>query len=300
MTDRFTAMSIFLKVVEQGSFSAAGRALQMPVPTLSRRITDLETHLHARLFIRTTRKLTLTDAGLAYAEASRRIIEQVQEAEQQAAGEFVTPRGDLVLSAPIHFGRLYVLPVVTDFLAAFPDINVRLVLSDRNVHLMDDHVDMAVRIGALPDSGMMATAIGTMRHVICASPALLDGYGVPQIPQDLMRMPTVAIDTPSGQPTWRLRDQHEIAIKPRLAVSTAEAAAEAAIRHVGAVRLLFYQVADAVAAGRLALVLTTFEPEPSPIHLIHVARGQMPLKMRCFMDFAVPRLRQALGLLDQS
>ncbi len=294
-------MSLLLKVIDQGSFSAAGRVLGMPVPTLTRRISDLEAHLGAQLLIRTTRKLTLTDVGLAYVQAAQRILDQVKEAEAQAGGEFLAPRGDLVLTAPILFGRLHVLPVVTDFLSAFPAINVRLMLSDRNAHLVDDQIDMAVRIGPLPDSSMIATAVGTMRRVVCASPALLDGYGTPRTPADLVGMPAVVYASPFEATSWAFGDGHEaVSVSPRLIVSTAEAVAEAAARHVGITRLLHYQAARAVADGRLRIVLRDFEPRPVPIHLVHAARGAMPLKMRAFMDFAVPRLRQALAALSQS
>jgi DNA-binding transcriptional LysR family regulator len=296
MQDRFEAMALLLKVIEQGSFSAAARALRMPVATLSRRISDLEGHLGARLLIRTTRRLSLSDAGLAYAEAARRIIDQVRDAEAQVAGEFLAPRGDLVLTAPLLFGRLHVLPVVCDFLAAFPRINVRLVLADRTVDLVDDQIDMAVRIAALPDSTMVATAVGSMRLVVCASPALLDGHGMPQGPADLARMPAVMHDATHPGAQWTFAPGYpSVRVTARLAVSTAEAAVEAAVRHVGVVRLFHYQVAEAVARGYLRVILAEAEPPPVPIHLIHAARGAMPLKMRVFMDFAVPRLRQALN-----
>ncbi|MES2058465.1 MAG: LysR family transcriptional regulator [Pseudomonadota bacterium] len=299
--DRFEAMSMLLIVVEQGSLSAAGRALRVPVATLSRKISDLEALLGTRLLIRTTRKLTLTDAGIAYVTAARRILEQVEEAEREAAGEFTTPKGELVITAPILFGRLHVLPVVVDFLALFAEINVRLILSDRNVDLIDDHIDMAVRIGRLPDSSMIATRVGSMRTVICASPALLAGHGMPHVPQDLTRLPCIRLGAPLPVPDWRFRSAGsdtliEIPIVPRLSVSTAEAAADAAIRHVGVARLLHYQVADSIAAGALQIILEAFEPEPAPINLVHTARGQMPLKMRRFLDFAAPRLRQAFGI----
>jgi DNA-binding transcriptional LysR family regulator len=296
-------MSTLLTIVKQGSLSAAGRALRVPVTTVSRRISDLEALLGTRLLIRTTRKLTLTDAGVAYVEAARRIVAQVEEAEREAAGEFLVPRGELVVTAPILFGRLYELPVVADFLVQFSEINVRLELSDRNVHLVEDHVDMAVRIGELPDSSMVATRIGSMRTVICASPALLAAHGEPQTPEDLQRFPCVAVDTAMPIAVWQVKMPKagtlvEIPVVPRLTVSTAEAAADAAVRNVGATRLLHYQIAEAVRADELQIILEAFEPAPAPIHLIHAVRGHMPLKMRRFTDFAAPRLRQALGRLD--
>jgi DNA-binding transcriptional LysR family regulator len=300
MLDRFEAMAMFLKVIERGSLSAAGRALGVPVPTLSRRVSDLEAHLGARLLIRTTRKITLTDTGLAYAEAAARILEHVRDAETQAAGEYVALRGELVLTAPVLFGRLHVLPVVIDFLAAYSQINVRLALSDRNAHLVDDQIDMAVRIGALPGSSLIATTVGTMRTVVCASPALLAQYGEPQTPADLQAMPTIVVDT-FGMGRWHFgQDRDPIAVTPRLTVSTTEAAAEAAARGVGVVRLLHYQAAGPVAQGDLRIVLTAFEPPPMPVHLVHLDRGAMPLKMRAFLDFAAPRLRRALRGLAQN
>jgi DNA-binding transcriptional LysR family regulator len=300
--DRFEAMSTLLTIVEKGSLSGAGRALRVPVTTISRRISQLEASLGTQLLIRTTRKLTLTDAGVAFVEAARRIVGQVEEAEREAAGEFLAPRGELVVTAPVLFGRLYVLPVVADFLAELVEINVRLVLSDRNVHLVEDRVDMAVRIGKLPDSTLVATRIGSMRTVICASPKLLAVHGVPQAPEALQRFPCVAVDTAMPIAAWWVRKAKtgtvvEIPVVPRLTVSTAEAATEAAVRHVGATRLLHYQVAGAVQADNLRIILEAFELEPSPIHLVHAARDHMPLKMRRFIDFAAPRLKEMLDRL---
>lgn len=298
--DRFEAMSLFVTVTEKGSFSAASRALQVPLATLSRKVADLEALLGARLLLRTTRKLSLTDAGIAYVAAARRILEQVEDAEREAGGEFTTPKGELVITAPILFGRLHVLPIVTDFLSKFPEIQVRLLLADRNLHLIDDNVDMAVRIGALADSSMIATHVGTMRTVTCASPALLAGHGIPKTPHDLARMPCVTFDSPMPSPGWRFRQpgSHasiEVAIQPRLSVTTAEAAAEAAVRGVGVTRLLHYQVADSLERGALKLILKSFEPTPAPVHLVHASHGQMPVKMRRFLDFAAPRLRRAFA-----
>ncbi|MES2532011.1 MAG: LysR family transcriptional regulator [Pseudomonadota bacterium] len=298
--DRFEAMSMLVSVVETGSLSAASRALQVPLATLSRKISDLEARLGTRLLIRTTRKLTLTDSGVAYLAAARRILEQVDEAERTAAGEFTVPKGELVITAPIMFGRLHVLPVVAEFLAAFPEIDVRLVLADRNVNLVDDHVDMAVRIGKLPDSSMVATPIGVMRMVTCASPGLLAARGVPQAPADLGRFPCVTIDASLSSPSWRFREPGsgavvDVPIQPRLAVTTTEAAAEAASLSVGVTRLLHYQVMAPIDSSKLQIVLAPYEPEPAPVNLLHVSRGQMPLKMRRFLDFAAPRLRQAIG-----
>jgi DNA-binding transcriptional LysR family regulator len=299
MADRFEAMSMLLTVAERGSLSAASRFLRVPLATLSRKISDLETRIGTRLLLRTTRKLTLTDAGLAYVAAARPILEQVDAAEREAAGEFSVPKGELVLTAPIMFGRLHVLPVVAAFLAAFPQINVRLILSDRNVDLIDDRIDMAVRIGRLPDSSMVATQVGSMRTVTCASPTLLTGRGVPKRPGELIHFPCVTVEAPMPSNAWRFRDPRssrslDVAPLPRLTVTTTEAAADAAIRGVGVVRLLYYQVAEAVGRGTLQLILETYEPEPVPVSLVHPSRGHMPLKLRRFLDFALPPLREDL------
>ena len=297
--DRFEAMEMLLAAIDRGSLSAAARHLRVPVPTLSRKVADLEALLGTRLLIRTTRKLTLTDAGVAYVAAARRIIGHVQEAEIEAAGEFILPRGELVITAPNTFGRLHVLPVVMDFLALFPQINVRLELDNRNANLLDDHIDMAVRIGRLPDSTMIATRIGQMRAITCASPKLIEAHGTPQHPADLATLPCIAIDAPTQASAWRFRDPQtgvsiDTDLTARLATA-AEARIDAAIAGAGFARLLHYQAYDALIDGRLVPVLSPFEPEPLPVHLIHVPQGQMPLKMRRFLDFAAPRLRQVLA-----
>lgn len=290
-------MSMLLAVVDNGSFSAAGRKLHVPVATLTRKVSELEVLVGARLLIRTTRKLTLTDAGIGYVASARRIVEQVEEAGREAAGEFIVPKGELVVSASITFGRLHVLPVVVAFLAEFPEINIRLLLSDRNVDLVDDRVDLAVRIGELSNSEMIATRIGSMRTVVCASPSLLKLHGTPKKPEDLLRFPCVAFDGPAPSPGWRF-GRTELAMRPRLSVSTVDAATHAAIENVGVTRLLYYQVVGLVREGRLKVILEAFEPNAAPVHLLHSSRGQMPLKMRRFLDFAAPKLRHAMDELD--
>jgi DNA-binding transcriptional LysR family regulator len=174
------------------------------------------------------------------------------------------------------------------------------VLADRNVSLTDDHIDMAVRIGKLPDSAMVATQVGLMRTVVCASPGLIDGWGLPRTPEHLLKLPCVTVDTPMPSLGWQFKApgvgiSFEIPVVPRLSVTTTEAAAQAATRGVGVTRLLHYQVIDAVNAGALRIILDEFEPEPTPVNLVHASRGQMPLKMRRFLDFAVPRLRKAIA-----
>jgi DNA-binding transcriptional LysR family regulator len=297
--DRLEAMEMLIEAVDAGSLSAAARKRNVPLPTLSRKISDLEERLGVKLLARTTRSLNLTDAGAAYLTASKRILEQVEEAERSAMGEYTAPRGDLILTAPILFGRRYVLPVVSAFLAQYHEINVRLVLSDRNVHLVDDHIDMAVRIGELPDSALMATKVGIMRHVVLAAPSFLAAHGTPRTPEDLVGLPCVTHDFTAPTTSWPFKAgsgsaPRMIAIASRLSVTTAEAAIDAAATGVGVTRLLSYQIEDVVRSGDLVPILTDFELDAYPVNLMHAGRGLLPLKMRSFLDFAAPRLREAL------
>ena len=289
--DRLNAMALLVKVTELGSMSAAARALNMPLTTVSRHIGELESALGVRLLARTTRKLTLTDAGVDYVAAARRILEEVENAERQATGEYQEPKGELVISAPTMFGRQHVLPVISEFIARYPLIRVRLLLSDRNA-------DLAVRIGDLADSSMVATRLGTMRIVACAHPALLAKYGEPQRPRDLAALPIIRIESPMPYRGWRFRaaerEDQLINLPPVLSVTTPESAADAARLGVGVARLLHYQALDGLRHGELRLLLENVEPDPAPVHLLYTARDLAPLKLRKFIDFAAPALRQAL------
>ena len=302
--DRLEAMAIFVAAVETGSLSAAGRRLGAPLPTVSRKISDLESHLKTRLLIRSTRKLSLTDAGAAYLAAARRILDQVEEAERSAAGEYATPQGELVVAAPIVFGRLHILPLVNAFLQQFPAIRVRLELSDRNTDIIEEHIDVAVRIGRLRDSTMVATRVGAVRNVVCASPAYLAAHGTPQTPADLAGLDAVTFNALGGPDAWLFGKAGGASppadpIRARLSVTTAEAALDAAIAGVGVTRVLSYQAAAAVADGRLQVILGDFEDNPLDVSLIHSGQGRIPLKTRAFLDMAAPRLRQVLASLPR-
>jgi DNA-binding transcriptional LysR family regulator len=296
--DRLESMSILVAVVEAGSLSAAARRLGTPLATVSRKVSELEGHLKTRLLNRTSRRLTLTDAGQSYVAACRRILEQVDEAERAASGEFSAPRGELMVTAPIVFGRLHVLPVATEFLAAYPEIKVRLALADRVVNLMEDHVDVALRIGALPDSSLMATRIGVIRRVVCASPAYFAARGVPKTLADLAAHDCIGFDVLTTAEAWTFeqgRSEISVPISARLTVTTAEAVVDAAISGVGIARVLSYQAAQALRDRRLALALVDFEPAPWPVHLVYTGGRMLPLKLRAFLDFAAPRLKARLA-----
>ena len=290
--DRLEAMSILVAIAETGSLSAAGRRLNLPLSSVSRKISDLEIHLGTRLLTRTSRRTALTDAGAAYLPACRRILEDVAEAERAAAGEYRTPRGELTITAPIVFGRLHMLPIVLDFLAAYPEVDIRLTLTDRRLSLVEDHIDLALRIGPLADSSLVALKLGTMRRVVVASPAYLERRGRPEIPADLAGHD--CIDS-SGRPTSDWSFDAFLPPRPRLDVNTAEASIDAAIAGAGLARVLFYQAAQAVREGKLVLLLEEFEHEPWPVSLVHAGQDLLPLKLRAFIDFAAPALRTRLA-----
>lgn len=296
--DRLEAMSILLEVVDSGSLSAAGRRLGMPLTSVSRKVADLEAHLKSRLLNRSTRRLTLTDAGRSYVAACRRILEEVGEVERAASGEYRSPKGELIVAAPVVFGRLHVLPVAIEFLEAYPEVDIRLTLADRVVNLLEDRIDLAARIGELPDSSLVAMQIGAIRRVVCASPAYLAKRGAPRKPADLEAHDCVTFEGLSSPEAWTFRtgkSDLSIAIHSRLVVNTAEAAIDAAIAGIGITRLLSYQAAEALRAGALALALEEFEPQPIPVNLIHAGQRLLPIKLRAFLDFAAPRLKQRIA-----
>ncbi|MBB3161721.1 DNA-binding transcriptional LysR family regulator [Rhizobium laguerreae] len=296
--DRLDAMTVLLAVVEQGSLSAASRHLRSPLATVSRKVSELEAHLNAQLLQRSNRKITLTEAGRSYVEAAREILDRVEEAERTAAGEYSAPKGELTMTAPIVFGRLHVLPVVVDFLKAYPDINLRLMLGDRLSNLIEDHIDVALRIGNLPDSNLIATRLGAIRRTVYASPDYLTRHALPRHPGDLAGHDCVTFEGMASMLSWTfIEGKHDLAvpIRSRLAVNTAEAAVDAAVAGLGITRVLSYQAARAEMAGLLVPLLQDFEPPPAPVHLVYPAQGLVPLKLQALLDFATPRLRATLN-----
>ncbi|WP_374575953.1 LysR family transcriptional regulator [Phenylobacterium sp.] len=295
--DRLEAMAIFVAIVDTGSLSAAGRRLGMPLPTISRKLTHLETHLQTSLLVRSTRKLALTDAGTSFLASARRILDQVDEAERSAAGEYLAPKGELLVAAPILFGRLHVLPLVNAFLARHPEVRVRLELSDRNTDIIEDHIDVAVRIGPLPDSTLVATRVGAVRSVFCASPAYLAAHGTPRTEADLDRLDAIVFSALGERDTWPGSSRERG--RTRLTVTTAESALDAAIEGIGVTRILSYQAAAAVREGRLQLILRHLDGPSLDVSLIHAGQGRVALKARAFLDMAAPHLTQELAHLSR-
>lgn len=299
--DRLESMSVLLVAVETGSLSATSRALGTPLTTISRKISELEKHLKTRLLSRSGRRLMLTDAGRSYVTACRRILEDVREAERAASGEYSAPQGDLIVTAPIVFGRLHVLPVAIEFLKIYRDIDLRLVLADRLFNLLEDQVDLAVRIGALPDSSLKANRVGSIRHVVCASPAYFAKRGTPESPLELRNHDCITFEGLTSPDTWMFaigKTEKPLAIHSRLVVNTAEAAIDAAIAGIGMTRVLSYQIAHAVVTGALEIVLQPFEPAPWPVNLVYRSGQMLPLKLRAFLDFAAPRLKTRIPKIE--
>ena len=292
--DRLEAMRVILAVADAGSLSAGARKLKAPLPSVSRKVAELEKPLGASLIVRTSRNIQLTDAGRDYVEAARRIVADLDEAERRAAGEYQAPRGELSITMPVEFGARQVLPIVLGFMAAHPEVTVQLVTADRMVNLVEEQVDVAVRLGHLADSALFAVKVGEYRMLTCASPRYLEGRDAPSHPRDLAGHDGVLV----GNPTtfWRYRvDGEDLVAQPhtRLAVSTAAANHAAALGGVGVARLFDYQLADEFASGALVRLLADHDGDPRPIHLVYPRQGLLPLKVRAFIDWTAPRLRAA-------
>jgi DNA-binding transcriptional LysR family regulator len=295
---RLEAMQAFVAVVEGQGFSAASRSLGIPLPTVSRWIAELEQRLGAQLLMRSTRKVVVTDSGRQYYESVRRILESLADADVQAAGEYRNPRGQLTITAPALFGRLHILPIVTDFMASNLEITARLLFSDFVTDLMEEHVDLGVRIGKLTDVSLIAAKVGEVRNFYCASPGYLSARGLPRLPAELVKHDCITFSK-SGDPVpWPFRSsgqtQQAVTTTPRLSVNTAEAAAEAAIADSGITWLYSYQAAPHLADGSLIAVLTEFEADSVPVSIVYPAGRLVPQKVRHFIDFAAERLRKTL------
>jgi DNA-binding transcriptional LysR family regulator len=293
-------MRIFVAVAEAGSLSAAARRLGLPLATVSRRLAGLEEEVGARLVARTTRRLTLSEPGRRYLEACRRILEQLDEADRLLVGARAQPQGTLAVTAPIVFGRLHVLPIVADFLHRHPRVDVRLHLVDRTLDLAEEDLDVAVRVGALPDSSLIATRVGAIHFVTCAAPGYLAARGVPAAPRDLSDHDCITFPALAAADRWsfpRGKRRLRVPVRSRLVVDTAEAAVDAAVAGLGVVRLLSYQAAKAIADGSLRPILTGWRDAEIPVSLVH-REGRFPqAKVRAFVAFAAARLRETLAAL---
>ena len=292
--DRFQALEVFVTVADKGGFAPAARALALSPPAVTRAVAGLEARLGTRLFRRTTRSVQLTESGARFLLDCRRILADLGEAEDAAAGLHAAPRGTLRITAPVLFGRMFVTPILTDFLDLYPMVEADALFVDRVVSLMDEGLDVAIRIGHLPDSSLTAVRVGSVRLVTFSTPAYLRDHGTPRRPEDLTAHRLVQSRALGGGAEWRFDDGGRdiaIAVPPRLRMNTNDAVIEAVLRGWGLSRLLSYQVAHHVREGRLQTVLTDFEPPPLPIHIVHQEGRLVSAKLRAFVDFMAERLR---------
>src|SRR6516165_5329670 len=285
--DRIDAMQAFVTVAELRGFAPAARKLKLSPSGVTRLIAALEDRLGARLLQRTTRSVALTDAGARYLERAKRILADIEEAEHAAESERTRPSGRLVISAPVGFGRLHVSPLVTAYLNRYSDVSGVLRLEDRMVNLVDDGVDLAVRIGELADSSLVARQVGTMRRIVVASPAYLKEHGEPKRPEVIASHQTVQFGATAAVADWRfLEDGREVRlnIAPRLVTNSADAAIQYAEAGGGLTRVLAYQAREAIKRGGLKIVLQKFELPAMPIHIVYPTSRLLSAKVRSFID----------------
>ncbi|MEO9781879.1 MAG: LysR family transcriptional regulator [Sedimentitalea sp.] len=296
--DRLQSLEVFVAVAEAESFVGGARRLGLSAPSATRGVNALEERLGARLFTRTTRRVRLTDVGKAYLEDTRHILAQLQVADDAAVGAATNPVGELRLTCSNEFGRIYVTPILMDFLNTYPDVSADVVMVDRVVNMVEEGFDVAVRIGSLPSSGLAAVRVGRVRRIVCGAPSYFRQQGFPQVPADLTHHRIVAAAPVSPVTEWRFgRDLSTgIQLKPRLRLSSIAAAISVARQGWGLTRVLSYQVGHDLLDGTLQTVLEDYEPEPLPIHLVHAEGRRAPAKVRTFIDFAKQRLRAESAL----
>lgn len=297
--DRFTEMQIFVAVAECEGFAAGSRKLKISPPAATRAVADLEQRLGIKLLNRTTRYVRVTDAGQRYLDDCKRILAQVSEADEAAIGINAAPRGHLVITAPVLFGRMYVMPCVVEYLQKFPETEISAMFVDRVVNMLDEGVDVALRVGELSDSSFKALKVGSVRRVVCASPDYIQKHGLPQHPNDLSNHQIVVASSLGPNVEWRFQENKQskvVRVKPRLVVTSNDAAIEAAVKGLGVTRLISYQVAQELAAGQLKIVLSEFELPPLPINILHREGRNSSAKVRAFIDLVAEKLKSNTSL----
>jgi DNA-binding transcriptional LysR family regulator len=293
--DRFHQLQVYVAVAEEEGFAAAARRLQLSPPAVTRAVASLEDTLGVKLLDRTTRYVRATEAGRRYLEDARQILAGLEAADETAAGINAEPRGHLAVTAPVMFGRLFVMPGIVDYLERYPAMEVEAVFLDRSVNLLEEGLDVGVRIGELPDSSMRALRIGTVRHVLVAAPDYLQQHESPQVPQDLRKHTLIASSAGGFGSSWRFADaagEHPLKIDARLTVTSNDAVISAVLAGFGIARLLSYQVAAEVEAGRLQVLMAQYEPPEYPVHILHREGRHASAKVRAFIDLMAQRLRR--------
>jgi DNA-binding transcriptional LysR family regulator len=302
--DRLDAMQMFVATVDEGSLAAAARKLALSPAKVTRAIQMLEERSGERLIHRNARRLRLTDAGERRLSVYRTVLAELDDVE---TGADETIDGLIGVTAPELFGRLHVMPVIETFLAAHPAVRARVLLLNRMVDLIEEGLDVAVRLAPLPDSGVVATRLGEVRKLVCASPSYVERAGAPATPHDLQRHACIGEREGDAGALWRFADptarrtkRFSVPIMPRLALNSAGAAIDAAVRGHGVCSVLSYQVAGHIAAGRLMTLLDAFEPEPTPVSLVFHQVPRRKVTLRAFVDHATPRLRENLAVVARS
>lgn len=298
--DKIESLQVFVAVAQAGGFSAASRALGLPVPTVSRKVAELEQVLGVRLFDRSTRGVVLTDVAQPYFESCRRLLDELREADEAVSGGHRSPKGELTVTAPVGFGRQHLQPVALEFLREYPDIDLRLMMLDRVVDLIEEHADVALRISELPESTLAVRPLGHIRMIVCASPDYLRRHGVPRHPSELAEHSAILWSSLGARKAWLFRDEGQetmFPIRVRLTTTLPESAIEAAQAGLGLTQVTSYQAEASIRAGTLVPVLRDHEPAPTPVSLVHPSNRRVPLKLRAFLDFAAPRLSERLTSL---
>jgi len=292
--DRFSSLKVFVAVGEEQSFAAAARRLALSPPAVTRAVGALEQSLGVKLLQRTTRIVRLTEAGARYLLDCKRILSELDDADQAVSGARGEVRGTLAITASVLFGRAFVAPLLLAFLSRHSKVNVRALFVDRVLDLIEEGLDVAVRVAHLADASFTAIRVGAVRHVVCASPAYLKRHGVPKTPDDLRELSAFCFSADRSPPAWSFRvGKRTVSVRPsaRLIVNSPEVAMQGAVASEGVTRVLSYQAASAVKAGQLRVILREFEPEPVPIHVIHREGKRAAARVRAFVDFAVAELR---------
>jgi len=293
--DQLDAMRVYIAVVESQGFSAASRALGIPVPTVCRKVANLEEKLGVQLLVRTTRKVSTTSCGMQYYDDSRRILEDLNDANRRVAGEYQQIKGLLTITAPALFGRLYILPIVNDFMRLHDEVEVRLLFTNHMLDMLEEHIDLGVTIGSRSPGSMEIVPVTQMRQVVCASPQYLSAAGSPGKPDDLLDHETITYAQSCTQCPWQFKmptgETREINLKSRLIVNT-EAAVDSALQHMGLTQLYYYQGKSYIEAGELEVVLENYEIEPTPVIIAIPQGARTPQKVSALVDFLITELRK--------
>ncbi|MAZ01652.1 MAG: LysR family transcriptional regulator [Sneathiella sp.] len=290
--DQLRAMEIFIAIADSGGFSGAARSLGLSAPSVTRILGELEEELGVLLFHRTTRAVSLTDPGRTFLEDARRITGEYHDAKDAIRGTHREPKGRLRITAPVLFGQHYILPLLTDFLDQYPDTSVEATFLDRIANIVEEGFDIAIRIGPLADSSLIAVRVGSVRRVVCACPSYFEQYGVPQAPSDLARHRIITSSPISDTDGWRFLDNIIVKVKPRFQVNSNSAAIAAAKSGWGLTQVLSYQIGPELGSGGLQTALSEFEPEPLPIHIVHPEGRTASAKVRAFVELARKSIRR--------